>query len=69
MFLCYSWLCAQESLLAVLWGPYILLGLESGSAMCKSITQPVVLALQPLGHILKLLLHLGDWFSGNFLGF
>ena len=43
----YSWLCAQELLLAVLRGPYGMLGIEPGSAACKANTLPAVQLLQP----------------------
>ena len=42
-----SWLCTQESLLAVLGGPYGMLGIEPGSAACKANALPAVLSLQP----------------------
>ena len=44
----YSWLCTQELPLAVLRGPYGMLGIEPGSAACKANTLPAVLLLQPL---------------------
>ena len=43
----YSWPCTQELLLAVLRGPYGMLGIEPGSAACKAHTLPAVLLLQP----------------------
>ena len=40
-----SWLCAQESLLVELGGPYGMLGIEPWSAVCKANTLPSVLSL------------------------
>ena len=43
----YSWLCTQKLLLAVLRGPYGMLGIKPGSAACKANALPTVLSLQP----------------------
>ena len=43
----YSWLCTQESPLAVLRGPYGMLEIEPGMASCKANTLLAVLSLQP----------------------
>ena len=43
----YSWLSTQELPLAVLRGPYGMLGIEPGSAACKANALPTVLLLQP----------------------
>ena len=39
----YSWLCTQELLLAVLGGPYGMLGVEPGLAACNANALPTVL--------------------------
>ena len=43
----YSWLCTQELVLVVLRGPYGMLGIKPGSAVCKANALPAVLSLQP----------------------
>ena len=43
----YSWLCTQELPLAMLRGPYGMLGIVPGSAACKANALPAVLPLQP----------------------
>ena len=61
-----SWLCTQESLLAVLGGPYGMLGIEPGSAACKAHALPAVLSLQPAAcEFLSLPSYLPS--KGNFL--
>lgn len=46
VFRTYSSLCAQESHLAVLWGPYVVLGIKLQLATCKAATLIPVLSLQ-----------------------
>ena len=57
----YSWLCIQELPLAVLRGPYGMLGIEPGSAACKANALPAVLSLQAIPGIIIIIIIFAFW--------